>query len=85
MLENIDGGALEGADVDLGAPTINIKKHRWRAPRPPWGSGPHPGCEGCAIILHGYDRQGVILLMGPTTLCLVLLWLTALGQITGHG
>jgi hypothetical protein len=27
MLKNIDGGPLGGATVDLGAPTINVKKH----------------------------------------------------------
>jgi hypothetical protein len=33
MLRNINGGPLGGAEAeDLGAPTINTKKHRRRAP-----------------------------------------------------
>jgi hypothetical protein len=31
------GGGARGP----GAPTINAKKRRWWAPRPPWGSDPH--------------------------------------------
>jgi hypothetical protein len=29
------------------------------------GSGPHPGSKRYVVNLHRYDRQKVILLMGP--------------------
>jgi hypothetical protein len=76
---------MTGATGDPGAPTINIKNVDGGPPGPHGGSDPHSGCEQCAINLHGYDRQGVILLTGPITLRLVLLWLRDLGRLTGHG
>jgi hypothetical protein len=44
-------------------------------PDPHGGSGLHPGSERFVINLYGYDRQKIILLTGPTSLCLVMLWL----------
>jgi hypothetical protein len=54
-------------------------------PGPHGGAGPHLGSEGCVVNLHGHDRQRVILLTGPTTLRLVLVWLTTLDQLMWHG
>jgi hypothetical protein len=52
---------------------------------PRGGSGVHPGSKRCFVILHGHDRQEVILLMGRTSLRLALLWLTTLSQFMRHG
>jgi hypothetical protein len=56
-----------------------------RAPGPPWGSSLQSGSGRCVINLHGYDRQKVILLTGPTSLRLVLLCPTILGRFMGMG
>jgi hypothetical protein len=42
-------------------------------------------CRRRAVNLHGHDRQKVILLTGPTSLRLVLLWLMILSRFTGMG
>jgi hypothetical protein len=33
---------------------------------PSWGSGLHPGSERCVVNLHGYEREKIILLTGPS-------------------
>jgi hypothetical protein len=68
-------GSLRGNARDPGAPNINAKNV---------DDGPQALVRG-VINLHGYDRQKVILLTGPTSLRLVLLWLTILGRLMGHG
>jgi hypothetical protein len=80
------GGPLGGGVRDPGAPTINTKSIDGGplGPRGGGGSGLHLRFERCFVNLHMYDRQKVILLTGPTYLCLVLLWLTTLSRITGH-
>jgi hypothetical protein len=78
-LRNIDGGSPGGAGAeDPGAPTINAKKRRWRAPgRPPQGgSDPHPGSKRCVVNLYRHDTQKVILLIGSI--------LSALSSVMAH-
>jgi hypothetical protein len=69
MLRNIDGGPLGGAAEDPGAPTINTKNVDG-SPQAPMGGGGGglrcPRSKRCIINLHGYKRQEVILLTGPT-------------------
>jgi hypothetical protein len=81
MVDPLGGGAR-----DLGAPIINVKNVDGRPPGPHGGvSGLHSGSKRCDVNLHVYDRQKIILRMGPTPLCLVLLWLKILSRLTGHG
>jgi hypothetical protein len=84
---NFDGGPPGGGVRDPGVPTINTKNIEGEPPSPRGGGGVsrHSGYEECVVNLHGYDRQRVILLMGPALLRLVLLWLTTLSRLTGHG
>jgi hypothetical protein len=68
VLKNANDGPLGGAVEDPGAPTINAKNVD-DGPLVPGGggvSGPHPGFKRCVLNLHGYERQKVILLTGPT-------------------
>jgi hypothetical protein len=69
------GGAGAG---DPGALTINVKKHRRRAPweAPAGGSSPHPGSKRCVVNMHRHDRKKVILLTGPI--------LSALSSVMAH-
>jgi hypothetical protein len=80
---------LGGGAGDMGAPTINAKKYRWWAPKPSCGEGGgfglHLRFERCVINLHGYDRPNVVLLMGPTSLRFVLLYLMTFSWFMGHG
>jgi hypothetical protein len=59
-------GPLGGDAEDLGAPTINVKNVDSGLPGRRGGSGLHLGSKRCVVNLHGYQRQKVILLMGPT-------------------
>jgi hypothetical protein len=49
------------------------------------GFGLHLRFERCVINLHGYDRPNVVLLMGPTSLRFVLLYLMTFSWFMGHG
>jgi hypothetical protein len=64
-------GPLRGNAGDPGAPTINTKNidSRTLGLGSCEGSDLYLGSERCVVNLHGYDRQKVILLMGPTSLC----------------
>jgi hypothetical protein len=73
-LKDIDGGPMGCAARDYGSPTINAKNVDSRPPAPPprgGGSGLHPRSERCVVNMHGYDRQKVILLTGPSLPALI--------------
>jgi hypothetical protein len=80
-------GPLGGNAGDPGAPTINMKNIDGGLPDPAGGggSGLHPRSKKCVVNLHGYDRQKLIVLTGPTYLRLVMLWRRRLAGLCGIG
>jgi hypothetical protein len=57
---------LRGDVGDPEAPSINAKNIDDGPPSPHGGSALHPRSEMCVVNMHGYERQKVILHMGPT-------------------
>jgi hypothetical protein len=68
MLRNNDDGPLERRCRRSGSTHHQRKKHQQWALGPCGGGGSdlHQGSKRCVVNLHEYERQKVILLMGPT-------------------